>query len=74
MLLKRLHPDGSLSKASLAFWRKHSTPDIVKSLRPGVAGCLKVKANGIIMDGNTRTKILEERGYALESLPYEPYP
>ncbi|HEY4330294.1 MAG TPA: hypothetical protein VGN88_11205 [Phycisphaerae bacterium] len=46
---------------------------IVKSLAPGRKECLKVKATGIIMDGNTRIKVLEERGFAIESLPYEPY-
>jgi hypothetical protein len=53
---------------------KALTPAIIQSLAPGVAGCLKVKANGIVMDGNTRAKVLEERGYPLESLPFEPYP
>lgn len=74
MLLRRLHPDRSLSYASLAFWRKQSTPDIVKSLAPGNPKCLKVKQDGTIMDGNTPTKILEERGVNINNLPYEPYP
>ncbi len=30
--------------------------------------------NGIIMDGNTRVKVLEERGFAIDGLPCEPYP
>jgi hypothetical protein len=73
MKLQRLHPDGSLSKASLAFWRRQSTEKIIESLKPGQPKCLKVKANGIIMDGNTRTKVLEERDWPIDALPYEPY-
>jgi hypothetical protein len=71
--LKRLHPDSSLSKSSLNFWRRHSNEEIVESLAPGKQKCLKVKANGIIMDGNTRMKVLEERGYPVDTLPFEPY-
>lgn len=74
MHLRRLHPDSSLSPASLAYWRKRSTDEILASLRPGQPKALKVKADGTIMDGNTRTKVLEERGLNLESLPFESYP
>jgi hypothetical protein len=74
MVLKRLHPDTSLSKAGLAFWRRQPTEMIVKSLAPGQRDSLKVKMNGIIMDGNTRVKVLEERGFAVDALPFEPYP
>ena len=74
MILKRLHPDSSLSKSGLAYWRRQDTEAIVKSLAPGRKECLKVKATGIIMDGNTRIKVLEERGFDLHSLPFEPYP
>ncbi len=35
MLLQRLHPDASLSKSSLAYWRRQPTDLIVKSLAPG---------------------------------------
>ena len=73
MKLIRLHPDSSLSKAGLIFWRRRTTPEIIKSLAPGSPHCLKVKLNGIIMDGNTRIKVLEERGFDLESLPLEKY-
>jgi hypothetical protein len=74
MELKRLHPDTSLSKAGLAFWRRQPTELIVKSLAPGNRDSLKVKRNGIIMDGNTRIRVLEERGFAVAALPFEPYP
>jgi hypothetical protein len=74
MKFQRLHPDSSLSKASLAYWRSRTTEQIVASLKPGGRIALKVKGDGIIMDGNTRMKVLEERGFAIESLPFEPYP
>jgi hypothetical protein len=46
----------------------------VESLRPGKPECLKVKDDGTVMDGNTRVKVLEERGYNVHDLPREPYP
>jgi len=74
MKLQRLHPDTSLSKSSLNYWRRQTTERILESLRPGNPLSLKVKQNTIIMDGNTRTKVLEERGISTDSLPFEPYP
>lgn len=74
MHLRRLHPDTTLSPASLKYWRSNNTPQIVQSLTPPNPKCLKVKSDGIIIDGNTRVKVLEERGYPIDSLPFEPYP
>jgi hypothetical protein len=74
--LKRLHPDSTLesgsNKFSLEYWRKQKTEDIVESLKPGRRDSLKVKPDGTVMDGNTRIKALEERGYDVNSLPREP--
>ena len=74
--LKRIHSDETLStgsnKYSLDHWRKQSTEDIVKSLKPGEAESLKVKPDGRIWNGNTRSKVLEERGYDINSLPRDP--
>jgi hypothetical protein len=58
----------------LDHWRKQSTSDIVDSLRPGQPEALKVKPDGRIMNGNTRIKVLEERGYDINSLPREIIP
>jgi RHS repeat-associated protein len=71
--LKSLHPDSSLTKSSLDFWRKQDTKDILKSLSPGAREALRVKPDGTIMNGNTRIKILRERGYDVDSLPREIY-
>ena len=72
--LKRLHPDRSLSKSGLEYWRRQRTEVIVESLAPGRRESLKVKPDGTVMDGNTRVKVLQERGYDVNELPREPYP
>jgi hypothetical protein len=56
---------------SLSYWRQRETERIVDSLRPGQAEALKVKADGRILDGNVRIKVLEERGYDIEGLDRE---
>jgi hypothetical protein len=54
---------------SYAYWRGQSTQDIVDSLAPGQAEPLTVNSNGVIVQGNTRTLILQQRGYDINSLP-----
>ncbi|MFC5182424.1 polymorphic toxin-type HINT domain-containing protein [Actinomadura harenae] len=71
--LKSLHPDSSLDKSSLDFWGKQDTEDILFSLRPGAKEALRVKPDGTIANGNTRIKVLRDRGYDVDSLPREPY-
>jgi hypothetical protein len=44
---------------------------IVQSLQPGHPEALRVKADGTVMNGNTRLKVLEERGYNVNGLPRE---
>jgi len=53
------------------YWRRQSTADIVKSLEPGHLESLKVTPDGRVMNGNIRIKVLEERGYDINSLPRE---
>lgn len=73
--LRRIHSDQTLesgaSRLALGYWRQQSTIDIVQSLRPGNIEALKVKSDGRIMNGNTRIKVLEERGFDVNSLPRE---
>ena len=45
--------------------------DIVNSLQPGQPEALKVTSDGRIMNGNTCVKVLEERGFDVNSLPRE---
>jgi hypothetical protein len=75
--LRRIHSDQALesgsNRLSLKYWRKQATDEIVRSLRPGAgnAESLKVKPDGRIMNGNTRIKVLAERGFDINSLPRE---
>jgi hypothetical protein len=73
--LRRIHPDHTLEvgagRLALEHWRQQSTDDIVQSLQPGKVEALKVKSDGRIMNGNTRVKVLEERGFDINSLPRE---
>ena len=77
-LLRRIHSDHTLeigsNRVALEYWRKQPTEDIVNSLQPGQPEALKVKSDGRIMDGNTRIKVLEERGFDVNSLPREVLP
>jgi len=58
-----------LAKGSLSFWRAKSTEAIIKSLRPGEKQPLTARSDGRIYQGNTRAKVLEERGIDINSLP-----
>jgi|RhiMethySRZTD1v2_1073278.scaffolds.fasta_scaffold288834_2 hypothetical protein len=76
--LRRLHPDSTyerdqIAKGSLDYWRRQSTDKIVDSLKPGARRPLVVEADGTIRDGNTRIRVLQERGYDVDSLPRVPY-
>ena len=53
--------------------RTMSSEQIIDSLQPGQPGSLKVKSDGTVMDGNSRLRVLEERGIDTQSLPREPY-
>ena len=76
--LRRIHSDHTLEAGSnqvaLEYWRKQPTEDIVNSLQPGQPEALKVKSDGRIMNGNMRIKVLEERGFDVNSLPREVLP
>jgi hypothetical protein len=76
--LRRIHSDHTLevgtNRVALEYWRKQPTEDIVNSLQPGQPEALKVKFDGRIMNGNTRIKVLEERGFDVNSLPREVLP
>ena len=72
--LQRIHPDStyesdSSARQSLNYWRQRSTGEIVESLKPGTAESLTVYPDGRIANGNTRVKVLQERDYAVETLP-----
>jgi hypothetical protein len=72
-VLRGIHPENTYergsAKLSLESVRRMPTDDIVKSLAPGAPEPLTVKPDGRIFDGNTRVKVLLERGYDINSLP-----
>ncbi len=76
--LQRIHSDAVYQSGSarlaLEHWRKQSTSVIVDSLRPGQPESLRTKSDGRVMNGNTRIKVLEERGYDIHTLPRESVP
>jgi ParB-like chromosome segregation protein Spo0J len=72
--LKFLHPDSSLSEAKLAQYDKLSTQELIDSLKPGQPGSLKVRPDGVVIDGHHRIKILRDRGADVDSLPREVFP
>ncbi len=71
--LKQIHPEETIksgsNRYSYDYWNKQSTDDIVKSLRPGQEEPLTVKPDGRIFQGNTRTSILQQRGFDINTLP-----
>ena len=73
--LRRIHADETLrsgvSRFSLEYWRQRTTEEIVESLGPGKSEALKVKLDGRILNGNVRVKILEDRGFDINSLERE---
>jgi hypothetical protein len=73
--LIRIHSDATLetgvSRFSLEFWRKKETKVIVESLSVGQTESLKVKSDGRILNGNVRCKVLQERGFDINSLERE---
>ena len=75
--LRRLHPDSTYdldqrAKGSIEYWRKRSTSETVESLQEEKSH-LEAKENGTIMQGNTRIKVLEERGFPIDTLPRRLY-
>jgi hypothetical protein len=67
--LKPLHPETSLNKAKLAIFEKLSTDVLLASLAPGLAGCLKTREDGTILDGHHRITVLRSRGVVVDDLP-----
>ncbi len=74
--LRRIHPDSTYesdpqAKRSLEHWRNQPTTEIIQSLKPGLSESLKVKPDGAIVNGNTRIKVLQERGLDVNALARE---
>jgi ParB-like chromosome segregation protein Spo0J len=72
--LKFLHSEIYLSYAKLAKYGKLSTQELIDSLKPGQFGSLKVRADGTVVDGHHRLKVLKDRGVDVDALPREIIP
>jgi hypothetical protein len=61
------------ARKSLEYHRTRPTEEIVESLRkvPCNREYLIVKPDGRVVQGNTRIKVLEERGHPVNDLPRE---
>jgi hypothetical protein len=79
--LRRFHADRLYLvrryKISLEYWQRQPTEKIVQSLKHQIGyrdyqEFLKVRKDGLILQGNTRVKVLEERGYNLGLLHRSP--
>ncbi len=65
--LKLLHSEATLSKVVLSDFNKMSTSDILKTFKTGEP--LIVKADGLVMQGNHRVHVLQQRGFDVNSIP-----
>jgi ParB-like chromosome segregation protein Spo0J len=72
--LKPLHSDISLSQAKLGELDKLTNQELIDSLKPGQPGSLKVRPDGMIIDGHHRVRILRDRGVDVDLLPREIIP
>lgn len=68
--LKTLHPRSTIeADPSFSYWSQQSTDSIVRSLSPSSDEPLTANWDGVVMDGNTRITILQDRGYDVDLLP-----
>jgi ParB-like chromosome segregation protein Spo0J len=72
--LKPLHADSSLIGSKLDKYGKLTDQELIESLKPGQQGSLKVRPDGMIVDGHHRIKVLRDRGIEVNSLPREIIP
>ena len=72
--LKPLHSDISLNQAKLGELDKLTNQELIDSLKPGQPGSLKVRPDGMIIDGHHRVRILRDRGVDVDLLPREIIP
>ena len=69
--LQPLHLSSVLSQAKLNRYAKLTTEELIHSLEPAQIGALKVRPDGIVIDGHHRIAILRERGVDVDQLPRE---
>lgn len=67
--LKPLHSEGTIVESKLELFRKLRSEELINSLTPDQAGCLKTRPDGTMIDGHHRIVVLRERGVNVDSLP-----
>jgi hypothetical protein len=73
--LRIIHGDESFSPSSLAYWRTRTVDYILDSFANPANDeyqPLIVRPDGTVLNGNTRLFVLEERGYDINMIPWEP--
>jgi hypothetical protein len=74
-ILRLIHSETSFSPTSLAYWRGRPIGDILESLNdpshPRYSS-LEVRADGAVLNGNTRLFVLREKGYDIDTLDWAP--
>lgn len=69
--LKPLHPETSLVRSKLEYFKLQSSDHIQQTLLPGHKDSLKARPDGTILDGHHRIAILRLRGIDVDVLPRE---
>jgi hypothetical protein len=72
--LKALHDEATLVRVKLETFSRMSTEFLIESLKPGQAGALKTRPDGIVIDGHHRLRVLRDRGVDVDRLPRETIP
>ena len=71
LALRPLHSGELINQVKLDKFRALETRVLVESLRPGLAGSLKTRPDGTMLDGHHRVAVLREREFAVDALPRE---
>ena len=69
--LKFRHTESTWVLVKLELFRTLTTDELKVSLAPGEKACLKVRADGTVLDGHHRIRVLAERGVDVHLLPRE---
>jgi len=72
--LTALKADNALSQVKLDLFGKLTTEELIESLKPGQPGSLKVRADGTMIEGHHRIRILRDRAVDVDALPREVVP
>ena len=69
--LTPLHADSTLNQVKLDKFARLTTEELIESLKPDQPGSLKARADGTMIEGHHRIRILRDRAVDVDSLPRE---